>query len=93
MFNVADRIGSAGVLRHALIVEIYLAFCVHGNVFQQRVAAQRVIDIRFGLFVQVNNLGIAAAFQVEDSVVVPAVLVITDKVAVGVRGQGGLAGA
>ena len=93
MFNVADGIGSAGVFRYALVMEIHFSGCINGHVFQQGVAMQGVINIRFGFFVQVDDLGVAAAFQIEDAVIVPAVLVVADKVTVGIRGQSSLAGA
>src|SRR5699024_11193565 len=45
------------------------------------------------LLIQVDDLGVAAALEVEDAVVVPAVLVVADQQTLGVGGQGGLAGA
>ena len=93
MLNVFDGIGSPGIFRQALVMEIHLAIRVNGYVFHQGVAADGIIDIRFGVFIQVDDLGIAAAFQVEDAVIVPAVFVVADKQTVGIRGQGGLAGA
>src|SRR5699024_9957864 len=44
-------------------------------------------------FVQVDDLGVAAALEVEHAVVVPAVLVVADQQALGIGGEGGLAGA
>ena len=52
-----------------------------------------VVDVGLGLLVQVDDLGVAAALEVEDAVVVPAVLVVADEQTLGVGGQGGLAGA
>src|SRR5690606_39422119 len=42
---------------------------------------------------EVDGLGVAAALEVENAVVIPAVLVVTDQLALGVGGEGGLAGA
>jgi hypothetical protein len=50
-------------------------------------------DLRLALLVEVDDLGVAAALEVEDAVVVPAVLVVADQLALRVGGQRGLAGA
>ena len=73
-------------------MEINFAVLIQSNVLQQSVSLDGVVDIRLGLFVQVDNLGVAAALKVEDSLVVPAVLVIADQQTLGIGGQGGLAG-
>ena len=54
---------------------------------------KRQVDIRLGVLIQVDDLCVAAALEVEDAVVVPAVLVIADEQTLRVGGQGGLAGA
>src|SRR3546814_8472701 len=50
-------------------------------------------DLRFGLGVQPDHLGVAAAFEVEHAARAPAMLVIADQAAARVGGEGGLAGA
>ena len=50
-----------------------------------------VVDIGFGVLIQVDDLCVAAALEVEHAVVVPAVLVIADQQTLGIGGQGGLA--
>src|SRR5699024_1996935 len=77
--NMVDRIGYTCVLCHALICEVDLSVLVKSHVLKKRVSLDRVVDIRLGIFVQVNNLCIASAFEVEDTVVIPAVLVVTDE--------------
>ena len=51
------------------------------------------VDLGFRLGVEVDGLGVAAAFEVEGAVVGPAVLVVTQQDAVRVGRQRGLAGA
>ena len=58
-----DRVGYTGVLGYALIREINLAFCIQSNVLKQSVAFDRIVDVGFGLLVQVDNLSVAAALS------------------------------
>ena len=50
-----------------------------------------MIDIRFGFFVEVDDFGIAAAFEIEDAVIVPAMFVIANEQALRIGGKGGFA--
>ena len=93
VLDVVDGVGHTGVLGDGLVSEVDLALAVNGNVLQQSVALDGVVDIRLRVLIQVDDLGVAAALEVEDAVVVPAVLVIADEQTLGVGGQGGLAGA
>ena len=90
---MVDGVAHAGVLGDGLVGKVDLAVLVHGHVLEQRVAADGVVDIGLGVLIQVDDLGIAAALEVEHAVVVPAVLVVADQQALGIGGQGGLAGA
>ena len=90
---MVDGVGNAGVLGNALVSEVDVALGIQGNVLKQSVALDGVVDIRLGFFVQVDDLSIAAALEVKDAVVVPAVLIVADQQALRVGGQGGLAGA
>ena len=73
-----DWIRNASVLGNALIVEVNLSVLVNGYVLQKGIPADCVVDIRLGFLVKLNHLGVAAAFEVEHALVVPAVLVVTD---------------
>ena len=90
LLNMVDGIGYTGVLRYALIIEIDLSISIQRYVLQQSVALDGVVDIRLGLFVQIDNLRVASAFEVEDTVVIPAVLIITDQQTFGICGQSSL---
>ncbi len=91
----ADRIGGAGVLGQAVVIEIHPAgVLVDGDVFQDGAeVAGGFPDQRLQFLAQLDGLGIAAALEVEDAVVAPAVLVVADQGPLGIGGQGGLAGA
>ncbi len=79
--NVADGIRSAGVFSQGRVIEIELAsHGIEGNVLQNRAEAPGCgIDFWLRLSRQIDHLGIAAALEVEDAVIAPAVLVITNE--------------
>ena len=79
LLNMVDRVRYTGVLGYALVSEINLALCIQGNVLKKSIALDRIVDIWLRFLVQVDNLCIAAALEVEHAVVIPAVLVITDQ--------------
>ena len=93
VLDMIDRVGDTGVLGFRTIVEINRAVRANHHVFQQRITTNRVIDIWLCGFGEFNGLGIAAAFEVEDAIVIPAVLVIADQAAFRIGGKGGFAGA
>ena len=93
LVDVVDRVGYAGVLGNALVIEVDHAVLVNGNVLEESVATYCVVDVRLGLLVEFDDLCIAAALEVEYAFVVPAVLVIADEQTLRVGGKGGLAGA
>ena len=87
LLDVLDGIRDAGVLGNALISEVDFAVGIDGNVLEESVAADGVVDVGFGVFVEVDNLGIAAALEVEDALVVPAVLIVANEEAFGIGGK------
>ena len=87
-----DRIRYTGILGYAVICEIDLALCIQSNVFKQSITANGIINVRLRLFVQVDNLGIAATLKVKYAVVIPAMLVITDQKTLRIGRQSGLSG-
>ena len=64
-----------------------MSLCVQCNVLKKSVALDRIVDIRLRIFIKVDNLSIASALEVEYSVVVPAVLVITDQKSLRICGK------
>ena len=90
LLDMIDRIGNAGVFGNGLVCEINLTILVHGNIFEECIAADSVVDVWFGLFVKVNDFGVASAFEVEYTFIVPAVFVIADEESFGVGRECGL---
>ena len=76
-----DRIRHAGILRYGLVRKVDLALPVHRYVLQQGVAADGVPDVGFVLLREIDDLRVAAALEIEYAVVVPAVLVVADELA------------
>ncbi|VGQ11051.1 hypothetical protein SB00610_05425 [Klebsiella quasipneumoniae subsp. similipneumoniae] len=90
--DMRQRIGDAGILGFAAVGIIHAAVGAHHHVFQQRIAADGAINLRLRLRVEINGLGVAAAFEVKYPVIVPAVLVIANQLTMRVGGQRGFAG-
>ena len=79
MFS-CDRWGSnARVLSSAVVAEVDLAVSVNDYVLEESVALDSSVDVGFAFLVEVDNLSVATTFEVEDTVVIPTVLVITDE--------------
>ncbi len=79
VLDVVDRVRHAGVFGHRLVGEVDRAVLAHRHVFEQRIAFDGVPDVGFALLVEVDDFGIAAAFEIEDAFVVPSVLVVADE--------------
>lgn len=74
-----ERIGAAGVFRQRAVVEIRWRFSsrtTFSSTVPKRAASSRRFRLRFG---GQNGLGIAAAFEVEDAMLAPAMLVVADQ--------------
>ncbi len=83
-----DRIRAAGVFGDARVGEINVTILVEHHVLEHGAEAQRLKDIRFAFGGQVDRFRIAAALDIEDAVVAPAVLVIADQVPFRIGGAG-----
>ena len=79
-----DRIRNTSVLGYALICEIDLAGSITGNVLKKSISLACVVDVRLVLLGEVDNLCLATTLEVEYSVVIPAVLIITDEESLGI---------
>lgn len=89
-----DRVGRARVLGDADVVVVdHARVLVVDNVLEHGAEADGVEDLGLLLGVEIDRLGVATALHVEHALVVPAVHVIAHEAALGVGGQGGLAGA
>lgn len=74
-----DWVRNTSVLGNALVCEIDLAVCIYSYVLKKSISSDCVVDIWLRILIQVDNLSIASTFEVENAVVIPAVLIITDQ--------------
>ena len=90
-----DRIGAARVLGERGRVEIKFAReGVHHDVLKHSAPMFRgCVDFRLGLSRKLDHLGVAAAFEVEEAILGPAMFIIADQRARSVCRERGLAGA
>ena len=93
--DVGHRVGSAGVLGELGAVEVEPpGFLPDLHILQDGAeAAGGGVDLRLAGAGEADDLGVAAALEVEDAVRAPAVFVVADEGAAGVGGEGGLPGA
>ena len=93
--DVRDRVARAGIFGERLIVEVQcVAFFVEHHVFEHGAeAAGGRENFRLALRVEADDLGVTAAFDVEDAVVAPAVFVVADQHPLRIGREGGFAGA
>ena len=91
--NGGKIISAAAVFGERAVIKIKLArFGIHDHIFENRAPHLRCRkNFGFGLGGEFNHLGIAAAFEVKQSVLAPAMFVIADQCAVWISGEGGLA--
>lgn len=93
VLDVLDGVGAASVLgQGGVIVVDNTGDGVEDDVLEDGTELDGVENIGLLLGGETNALGVAATLNVEDTSVRPAVLVITDQLALGVGRQGGLAG-
>ena len=73
---MVDRVRNTCVLCNGLISEVDLAVFSNCNVLEKSVSLDCAIDVRLILLGEVDNLSIAAAFEVEYAFIIPTVLVM-----------------
>ena len=88
---MVDRVRYTSILGNALVSEVDLAVSIYCYVLEESVTCDSSVDIWFRLFVEVDNLSVATTFEVEDTVVIPAVLVVTDEETLRIGRKGGFA--
>ena len=91
--DVFDRVAGAGVAGQRGVVVLYFVVFVVGDVFQHGAEFDGAEDFRLFFCGEVDDFGVAAAFDVEDAVFSPDVFVVADEVAVRVGRECGFAGA
>ena len=89
---MADRIGNARVFRDRRVRVVRNArILVQHDILRHAPEADSAEDERFGLGREIDALRIAAAFDVEDALFRPPVLVVADELAAVHGGKRGLA--
>ena len=80
VINVLDGVGAARVLRQRRVVVVHDAGDgVEDDVFQDGAVFDGVENVGFPLARKADAFGVAAAFDVEDALFAPAVLVVADQ--------------
>lgn len=93
VLDVLDGVGAAGVLCEGRVLVVDLTGDgVEDDVLEDGAEADGVEDVGLLLGGEADALGVAAALDVEDALVGPAVLVVANQGALGVGGEGGLTG-
>ena len=87
------RIGSARIFGEAVVIVIGNTGGIQHQIFQHRAEADGAPDLRLIHVRQLDALGITAAFEIENSTVAPAMLVVADQPALRIGGKRGLASA
>ena len=80
--DMVDRVRHPGIQRQAGIAEINFAVGINHHIFEQRIAANRPVNFRFIGFIEVACFGVAATLKVENTVIVPAMFIITNQAAI-----------
>src|SRR5271166_674071 len=92
--DVRKRIGGPGVLRHTAVVQVQMARKrVERDVLEycpEHLGA--CVNLRLSVRRKANDLRITSVFEVEYSVITPAMLVVADEASLRIGGKGCLAG-
>ena len=76
---MVDWVRYTCILCYTLVLEINLSIISNCNVLKKSISSDCVVDIRLRLFVKVDNLSVASTLEVEYSVVIPTVLIVTNQ--------------
>ena len=91
--DLLELVGGARVLGLRVVVKVDDAALVDDDVLEDRPErARRLVDLRLGLRREADHLRVAAALEVEDALVAPAVLVVADQLALRIGRERRLAG-
>ena len=77
-----ERVRGSGIHRDGAVGKVRCAVTAHYDVFKQCPEADGVVYLRLLAAVKADALGIAAAFDVENAVIRPAVLIVPNEASV-----------
>ena len=84
--NIGQRIAGTRIFRELAIIQVKPACFIGDHIFQNGAEAMgRIPDLRLGLTAQFDHFGIAAAFEIEDAGIGPAMFIIADQIAFRIR--------
>ena len=87
--DVLDRVRASGVLRDTDVVVVgYAVNRVVNHILEDRAEADGSVDLGLLLRREVDALGVASTFDVENAIVGPNVLIVTNEFSMGVSGKG-----
>src|SRR6476661_3638116 len=93
VLNIINRIGHTCIFgQRAISVIGFAGLLIQNNVFTDRTETHRIIDLRLMFPGEVDTLGITAALEIEDTIISPTMLIITDQAPIWVSGKARLAG-
>ncbi len=92
IINKLDGIRSAGIFRQRIVFIIWIAgLLIQDDIFVDSTEADRIPDLRLIFLREIDAFSIAAALEVEDAIIAPAVFVVADQAAAGIGRETGLA--
>jgi len=93
IWNVLKRVASSGILSdiNVIIVDSLAGGIGELDVLEDSAELDSIEDFWFPFSGEIDGLSVASTFDVEDTIIGPAVLVITEKFSLGISGEGGLA--
>src|SRR6478672_5813279 len=91
VLNKLDRVRPTSVFRDARVGIIDIAVFIEDDILEHSTKPQSLENIRLALRRKVNRLCVAAAFDVEDPVIAPNVLVVTNEMTLRISRERGFA--
>ena len=76
--NVIDRVRHSGIFCLGAVVVVNFSLFIDSDILQQRIAPDGVINIRFAFLAQFDGLGVATTFEVEHTIVIPTMFIVTN---------------
>ena len=92
IWDVLKRVASSGILSdiNVIIVDSLAGSIAELNVLEDSSELDSIEDFWFLFSGEIDGLSVASTFDVEDTIVGPAVLIITEKFSLGISRKGGL---
>src|SRR5690554_1835152 len=87
--NIVDGVGAPGVLGQRAVAEVRTSRLIKHHILKDSTRFMSgSVDQRLLLFRQIDGLGVTAPFKIENTVIAPAMLIVTYQYSVGVGREG-----